>query len=54
MENTQTEELERSSINHLQSAITSALRYYHLSEKVHESIICNIWEVRGDDNLPVL
>ncbi len=54
MENTQVKELERSSIKHLQSVIMSALGYYHLSEKVHENIICNISGVRGDDNLPVL
>jgi hypothetical protein len=42
MENTQVEELERFSINHLQLVTTSALRDHHLSEKVYEKIICNI------------
>lgn len=54
MENTQVEELGRSSTNHFQSAIMSLLRDYHLSWKVDGIIIYNISGVRGDDNLPVL
>ena len=53
MENTQVKELERSSINTIQSAIVSTVRDYHL-EKVHENIIYNISGFTGDDNLVVL
>ena len=53
MENTQVKELERSSINTIQSAIMSTVRDYHL-EKVHANIICNISGFTGDDNLAVL
>lgn len=47
MENTQVEELGRSSTNHFQSAIISLLRDYHLSWKMDRIIIYIVSRSQG-------
>jgi hypothetical protein len=51
MDYTQVRELKRSSINHLQSLITSVLLQYYLSEKAYENMVFNVTQFTGDINL---
>ena len=54
MENTQGEELERSSAKIIQLVITFAPQDHYVSGKIYEHIICNKFSVRKDDNMVIL